>query len=474
VRVEEVASSHLPGVRSNLQVLTELAPADPDAATVYSWARTGGLRTRPSVQGDADKRKNTDGAVLSGFKQFLPRLIRKAADLNHDQASGFIDGLRQFDEELGAALTVAGDPNHFYSKLEAAVAWLSVNKPVVPTSQAVLETLDPSAEAALVNEAMIHDVIEEERLADNSVTTVTETYKIYSRLFDEEKSAREWLLPADVDLLDELPDRHWKRTRQLAHRLLMRLQAASSRRWDFELEQGSLDSRRLSQLIRPVPVPRVFRSEQEPRLMNADVSLLVDQSGSMRGSRQLLAAQTIDYAVCILELCGVKCEVLGYTTRFGPENPIARAWKKAGSPPSPGRLNAVRHIIYKDVNQSWRRSRPSLGLMMREGFGRENVDGEALKWAANRLNRRGSRRRILIVLSDGAPFDESTLEANDSTFLESNLHHVVGTVEVSGIRLFALGVGAGVSRFYLNSVAAHEPEEIPDILFKNLASLLLD
>jgi cobaltochelatase CobT len=192
----------------------------------------------------------------------------------------------------------------------------------------------------------------------------------------------------------------------------------------------------------------------------------------MRGARQQITAQAIDLAVHALEACQIRCEVLGFTTRFGAKNPIVDQWRRMGSPIEPGRLNALRHIVYKTPNQPWRGNRHQLGLLLREGFGHENIDGEALHWAACRLMRQPQPRKILIVLSDGSPYDRSTALANGRTYLENHLREVITKIELSPIHLVALGASQDVGRFYRHALKLHQPESVAEVLFDQLAELL--
>ena len=233
-----------------------------------------------------------------------------------------------------------------------------------------------------------------------------------------------------------------------------------------------LDPRRLSRLLVPAGDQAVFRVEDESALPAACVTLLVDQSGSMHAQRRLMAALAIDLAVHSLELCNIRCEVLGFTTRFGEDNPLADHWRRQGAGAAPGRLNALRHIAYKRAEQPWRQARGQLGLMLRDGFGHENIDGESLHWAARRLLRRREPRKLLIVLSDGAPYDSATAAANGRDYLERHLRQVIAGIEASPIQLLAIGAGQDVSRFYPHASVVRAAEQVPDILFDQLGGLL--
>lgn len=297
-------------------------------------------------------------------------------------------------------------------------------------------------------------------------------YAVFSDAWDEVLPASA-LLAADARLhLPGLSAAERQRARRLARRLQRRLLAARQRHWAFDLESGQLDGRRLSRLIAGRPPYAVFREEAPAPVPEACVSLLVDQSGSMRGQPQWLSAQAIDLCVETLECCGLRCEVLGYTTRYGAENPVHAAWRQAGAPAAPGRLNALRHIVHKAAEMPWRHCRASLSLLLREDLGRENIDGEALDWAARRLLARPEPRKLLVVLGDGAPYDAATAGANGRGFLESHLHRVVEALESMPLRLAAIGTGAGIGRFYGDALILRRPEDIADVLFDRLGDWL--
>ncbi len=297
-------------------------------------------------------------------------------------------------------------------------------------------------------------------------------YAVFTRAWDEEHPAAHWYRPDDAAALHGLNPLDRRRVRQLAHRLQRRLLAARLRHWSFDQEEGRLDHRRLARLVGTHGDRRIFRIEREAPVPEACVTLLVDQSGSMRGAPQRMAALAIDLAVHTLEACQVRCEVLGYTTRFGADNPVSRRWRERGAPEAPGRLNALRHILYKTAAQPWRRARSSLGLLLREGFGYENIDGEALDWAARRLLRQPQPRKVLVVLSDGSPYDEATASANSREYLENHLRAVIAGIESSPIQLVAIGTGQEVGRFYRQAVTVRRPEAVAEVLFERLGDLL--
>ncbi|MBL8484849.1 MAG: cobaltochelatase subunit CobT, partial [Rhodocyclaceae bacterium] len=297
-------------------------------------------------------------------------------------------------------------------------------------------------------------------------------YKIYSRAADQEARAAHWLQAGDAARLAQLDAVDRRQARRLAHRLQRKLQASRLQQWCFEQEQGRLDSRRLAKLLTPGAAGRVFRVEQPAPLAEACVTLLVDHSASMSAERRLMAALAIDLAVHTLELCRIDCEVLGYTTRYGATNPLAARWQREAAGAAPGRLNAVRHIVHKTPQERWCRARRALGLLLNPAFGHENIDGEALYWAARRLLRQPQPRKILLVLSDGSPYDAATAAANGRSFLERHLRAVIADIEAGPIRLAALGAGQEVSRFYAHAVTLRQPQAVAEQLFETLGDLL--
>lgn len=297
-------------------------------------------------------------------------------------------------------------------------------------------------------------------------------YAIFRTAWDQCEPAKVWHQPEDEKALRSLNALDRRKIQKLAHQLQRRLLAMRLRQWDFELEEGVLDSRKLAALVGDHPDHRVFKFEREARIPEACVTLLVDQSGSMRGSAHLLAAQAIDFAVHTLEVCGISSEVLGFTTRYGAENPVVDIWRDLGSPACPGRMNALRHIIFKAAGQPWRVARKHLGLLLRTDFGFENIDGESLFWAARRLLARPEPRKILIVLSDGSPYDEATITSNQPQFLADHLMEVIQAVEQTPIQLIGIGTGRDVGRFYSHAATIRRGDMVGEVLFAALGDSL--
>ncbi|MEA3542617.1 MAG: cobaltochelatase subunit CobT [Pseudomonadota bacterium] len=259
---------------------------------------------------------------------------------------------------------------------------------------------------------------------------------------------------------------------KLANRLQRRLMAQQSRSWDFDQEEGLLDAARLARIVIDPTRSLSYKIERDMEFRDTVVTLLIDNSGSMRGRPISIAAISADIMARTLERCGVKTEILGFTTRAWKGGQAREEWLAAGRPPMPGRLNDLRHIVYKKADDPWRRARKNLGLMMREGLLKENIDGEALLWAHGRLIARPEERRILMVISDGAPVDDSTLSVNSGTYLERHLRQVIDWIENrSPVQLVAIGIGHDVTRYYRRAVTIMDAEQLGGTMVEQLAGL---
>ena len=301
-------------------------------------------------------------------------------------------------------------------------------------------------------------------------------YKAYTRRYDEIIAAEDLCEPEELDRLRAYLDKQLQNlspiVARLANRLQRRLMAQQSRSWEFDLEEGMLDPARLSRVIVDPQQPLSFKREKDTDFRDTVVTLLLDNSGSMRGRPITVAATCADILARTLERCGVKVEILGFTTRAWKGGQAREAWLQAGKPASPGRLNDLRHIIYKSADAPWRRARKNLGLMMREGLLKENIDGEALEWAYRRLLGRTEQRRILMMISDGAPVDDSTLSVNPGNYLERHLRHMIEEIETrSPIELIAIGIGHDVTRYYRRAVTIVDAEELGGAMTDKLAEL---
>ncbi|MGC1369026.1 MAG: cobaltochelatase subunit CobT [Methylovirgula sp.] len=301
-------------------------------------------------------------------------------------------------------------------------------------------------------------------------------YRAFTKKFDETIAAESLCEPEELDRLRAYLDKQLQNLSsivgRLANRLQRRLMAQQSRSWEFDLEEGVLDPARLSRVIIDPQQPLSFKREKDMDFRDTVVTLLLDNSGSMRGRPITVAATCADILARTLERCGVKVEILGFTTRAWKGGQSREAWLQAGKPPSPGRLNDLRHIIYKAADAPWRHARKNLGLMMREGLLKENIDGEALDWAHRRLLVRPEQRRILMTISDGAPVDDSTLSVNPGNYLERHLRHVIEEIETrSPVELIAIGIGHDVTRYYRRAVTIVDAEELGGAMTEKLAEL---
>jgi cobaltochelatase CobT len=301
-------------------------------------------------------------------------------------------------------------------------------------------------------------------------------YTVYTNQFDEEVNADELCDHEELTRLRNYLDKQLSNMQgvvaRLANRLQRRLMAQQNRSWDFDLEEGVLDAARLSRIVTDPFAPLSFKVETETKFRDTVVTLLLDNSGSMRGRPITVAATCADILARTLERCGVKVEILGFTTRAWKGGQSREKWLASGKPASPGRLNDLRHIVYKAADVPWRRARRSLGLMMREGLLKENIDGEALIWAHNRLLGRPEARRIMMVISDGAPVDDSTLSVNSGNYLERHLRQVITEIETrSPVELIAIGIGHDVTRYYKRAVTIVDAEELGGAMTDKLAEL---
>jgi cobaltochelatase CobT len=357
--------------------------------------------------------------------------------------------------------------------------------------------LDPGADAEAADQsqaagqgaAVEQDAGSEAEMGDDTGTPATPAhrrhdaadasppaYRVYTRAFDEEIAAEALCDPEELARLRAGLDAQLVHLQgavtRLANRLQRRLMAQQSRAWDFDQEEGLLDTARLARVVANPTHSLSFKRERDTEFRDTVVTLLIDNSGSMRGRPISIAAICADILARTLERCAVKTEILGFTTRAWKGGRAREQWLADGRPRRPGRLNDLRHIIYKAADAPWRRARRNLGLMMREGLLKENIDGEALLWAHGRLIARPEERRILMVISDGAPVDDSTLSVNSGAYLENHLRQVIGWIEArSPVELVAIGIGHDVTRYYSRAVTIMDAEQLGGALIEQLAAL---
>jgi len=322
-------------------------------------------------------------------------------------------------------------------------------------------------EEVLTNQSWLESLVEQ---------TSNFNYKVYTRSFDEELKAEDLCSPEELQRLrkhlDQLMGPSKTTVSKLAHRLQRFLMAQQNRSWEFNKEEGMLDPSRLHKIITDPLTALSYKVEKDTDFRDTSVSILVDSSGSMRGRSMTVAAICADIISTTLERCNVKTEVLGFTTKQWKGGESRKKWMEDGKPDNPGRLNDIRHIIFKSAETPWRRGQKNFGLMLREGLLKENVDGEALIWAHDRLARRQEQRKILMVISDGAPVDDSTLSTNKNNFLDLHLRQVIHSIESqSSVSLIAIGIGHDVTRYYKNAVTIHRAEELGGAMLEQLTDL---
>lgn len=305
------------------------------------------------------------------------------------------------------------------------------------------------------------------------------SYQIYTTQFDETVSAEDLADDYELERLRELLDQQLTGFQtiisKLANRLQRKLLSRQQRSWKFDLDEGTLDSSRLARIVANPTIPLSFKQEQDIPFKDTIVTILLDNSGSMRGRPITIAALCADILSRTLERCQIKVEILGFTTKAWKGGQSREQWQEDGRMPNPGRLNDLRHIIYKSADTPWRRTRKNLGLMLKEGLLKENIDGEALVWAYKRMCRRPEERKILMVISDGAPVDDSTLSVNPSHILEHDLKSVIHWMQkYSDIELNAIGIGHDVTRIYENSIAINDARDLGQALIEQLETIFKD
>ncbi|MFV0361159.1 cobaltochelatase subunit CobT [Tropicimonas sp.] len=346
-------------------------------------------------------------------------------------------------------------------------------------------TDDPSEAEVSMDDSADSDMAEETDLPQGEappeplpppVSEADPNYQVFSTEFDEIIGATELADPQELERLRDYLDKQLEPLKgavsRLANKLQRRLQAQQNRSWEFDREEGILDAGRLARVVANPTTPLSFKVEKDTEFRDTVVTLLLDNSGSMRGRPISIAAICADVLARTLERCSVKVEILGFTTRAWKGGQSRELWLKGGRTQQPGRLNDLRHIIYKSADAPWRRSRDNLGLMMKEGLLKENIDGEALEWASRRITARPEARKILMVISDGAPVDDSTLSVNPANYLEKHLRDVIAMIERrKQVELIAIGIGHDVTRYYNRAVTITDVEQLAGAMTEQLAAL---
>jgi len=348
------------------------------------------------------------------------------------------------------------------------------------------DTQDPSQAQVSMDEMADQEMGEEAEMPEGEapleppppapVSEADPDYNVFDSAHDEEIMAEDLAEPIELERLRAYLDQQLEPLKgavsRLANKLQRRLQAQQNRSWEFDLEEGILDAGRLARVVANPTTPLSFKVEKDTEFRDTVVTLLLDNSGSMRGRPISIAAICADVLARTLERCSVKVEILGFTTRAWKGGQAREKWLNEGREQQPGRLNDLRHIIYKGADAPWRRTRPNLGLMMKEGLLKENIDGEALEWAHKRMIHRPEARKILMVISDGAPVDDSTLSVNPANYLEKHLRDVIAMVERrKQVELLAIGIGHDVTRYYERAVTITDVEQLAGAMTEQLASL---
>jgi cobaltochelatase CobT len=503
-RVEAIGASRMRGVAANLAARMEQRYeksrfAEATDRSEAPLADALSLLVREKLTGQAPPAKA--GAVVELWRQWIEgrgrKLIERMPEMLFDQ-----DAFGRLTRELLAALNLADqldsreDEEKSPEESEAESDGSDGEDENEGDQRAQLAA-DSSAEQDVMSEESVEDrddgatdrldretdASELPRRSDPwrpnlSVLDDPEAfgYSVFTRAYDEIVNAEELCDADELDRLRAFLDKQLVSLHgavaRLANRLQRRLLAQQNRGWDFDLEEGVLDAARLARVIVDPMHALTFKQERETQFRDTVVTLLLDNSGSMRGRPIMVAACCADILARTLERCGVKVEILGFTTRAWKGGHAREAWLNALKPPLPGRLNDLRHIVYKAADAPWRRSRRNLGLMMREGLLKENIDGEALAWAHSRLLARPEQRRILMMISDGAPVDDSTLSVNSGSYLERHLRHVINEIETrSPVELLAIGIGHDVTRYYRRAVTVTDAEELAGVMTEKLAEL---
>jgi cobaltochelatase CobT len=416
--------------------------------------------------------------LLDNQDAYAKEVRRLLRDMNMD----FPGGDDTSDEQGEQRNEEAPQNQEVEKEAESGASSEEMTSEGMPSAEALRESTDEKSGSA--SEPVPGDAQSaEEDVAESSMKPSSAggaglftAYTAYTKQFDEIMPADKLCAPEELTRLRTALDmqvRHYQGViSRLANRLQRRLLAQQSRSWDFDREEGLLDAARLARIVANPGESLSFKVEKDTQFRDTVVSLLIDNSGSMRGRPITIAAITADVLARTLERCGVKVEILGFTTSTWKGGKSREAWIKAGKPPVPGRLNDLRHIVYKAADAPWRRARRNLGLMLREGLLKENIDGEALAWAHERLMARREDRRILMVISDGAPVDDSTLSVNSGTYLEEHLREVIGWIEnTSPVELTAIGIGHDVTRYYHRAVTLTDAEQLGGALLGQLAEL---
>ena len=504
-RVEAIGARRMEGVASNLTAMLDdrfhrsphaeatdrsEAPLE-DAVAMMVRERLTGLSPppgakrivdlwRPLIEGKAGGALDKLDAALLDQRAFARSVHKLLAslDMASDSDADSEDEDGEADEDSAPDNADEGDAEGKDEQASDSMEMESSDESSDELEEGAIEAADaPSGEFSEESDAGEADEAAESQPAPSSgAERRGPDYKAFTTKFDETINAEDLCEPEELQRLRDYLDKQLQNlssvVARLANRLQRRLMAQQNRSWEFDLEEGMLDPARLSRVIIDPQQPLSFKREKDMDFRDTVVTLLIDNSGSMRGRPITVAATCADILARTLERCGVKVEILGFTTRAWKGGQAREAWLQQGKPAAPGRLNDLRHLIYKSADAPWRRARKNLGLMMREGLLKENIDGEALDWAHQRLLGRSEQRRILMMISDGAPVDDSTLSVNSGNYLERHLRYIIEEIETrSPVELIAIGIGHDVTRYYRRAVTIVDAEELGGAMTEKLAEL---
>ena len=502
-RIEAVGGEHLAGIRGNLDAALDAKakrrkfnsddlPKDdttlPDAVGLYAREVLTGRKLPKSCDGLMNTWRET-------ISETADVKLKKLSELIHDQekyGESVQDILRDFEMSDELSDPEEGDDDEEQESQENEDQNDQPDDQEQDDQPGQTEVSDADAQEDDSSEPQ--DMVDAENIdgeqdSDDQIPNQTPqrdnlpnmlpAYSAYTTTHDEVIKAEELCEAEELDRLRGYLDGHMKGLSsviaRLANRLQRRLLAQQQRSWTFDLEEGMLDTARLTRVITDPMSALTFKEEKETDFRDTVVTILIDNSGSMRGRPIMVAAVCADIMARTLERCGVKAEILGFTTKAWKGGRSFQDWLADGKPPAPGRLNDVRHIIYKSADMPWRRAKRNLGLMMREGLLKENIDGEALEWAYRRLMARPEQRRIMMVISDGAPVDDATQSQNKSGMLEGHLRMVIDKIENrSSVELVAIGIGHDVTRWYKRAVTIIDVEQLGGAMTEKLAELFDD
>jgi len=506
-RCEAIGARHMPGTATNIDAKIGADAARRGYAQVSDRAEVPlSVAAGYLVRHLATGRVLPAGAdnVMDLWRGFIEEqaggTLEGLNDMLSDQA-GFAKFARQVIDDLGYGDQLGDDPDDIDDEQEDQ-AEEDAEEQDDPDSQGNEDSDESEAEAdpeqsqeqqqdateahVSMDEDAEDDMSDETEMPDGEApleppppaphSDADPNYTVFTTDFDEEILAEELAEPVELERLRAYLDQQLEPLKgavsRLANKLQRRLQAQQNRSWEFDKEEGILDAGRLARVVANPTTPLSFKWEKDMEFRDTVVTLLLDNSGSMRGRPISIAAICADVLARTLERCNVKVEILGFTTRAWKGGQSRENWLNGGRPQQPGRLNDLRHIVYKGADAPWRRARPNLGLMMKEGLLKENIDGEALEWAHKRMLARPEQRKILMVISDGAPVDDSTLSVNPANYLEKHLRDVIAMVEKRKmVELLAIGIGHDVTRYYERAVTITDVEQLAGAMTEQLAGL---